>query len=233
MLFQRMQTLETRFEAEATGTRDFQPHYNISPGTLAPVITNQAPDQIQLFQFGLTPYWAKKPMYLFNARSEGNFNKENKRDYQGEKGIVDKPSFKKPIRSQRCLVPVNCFVEGTTKEKLDKPHLVYLDHPENLFALAGIWDEWLNQATGELRYSFSIITTVANEALAKIPHHRSPVILDPAQEKAWLSTLPLPDVLDLLAPYPAERMQIHPISKEIKNPRNNQESFLEATGPEL
>ena len=30
------------------------------------------------------------------------------------------------------------------------------------FALAGIWDRWLNNRTGEVNYTFSIITTRAN-----------------------------------------------------------------------
>src|SRR5687768_18340827 len=37
--------------------------------------------------YGLTPAWAPKPMFLFNARAEGKLNPENDPGYQGEMGI--------------------------------------------------------------------------------------------------------------------------------------------------
>lgn len=228
VLFSDAPTIRQRFQVDIPEPDRLRPNYNISPGDKAPVITNQAPNKVQFFQFGLNPYWAKKPMYLFNARSEGNFNPDNEVDYKGQKGIIQKPSFKKPIRSQRCLIPVDYFIEGTTQEKLNKPHLVYLkDLQQRPFALAGIWDEWLNQATGELIASFAIITTVANALLQRIPHHRSPVILPPEREADWLADIPLNKVLDLLQPYPAEKMNAYLIDQAIKNPRANGAELIE------
>jgi len=46
---------------------DIYNNYNISPGQFAPVITNDKPHEIQLFKFGLTPFWAKSEMNLFNV----------------------------------------------------------------------------------------------------------------------------------------------------------------------
>lgn len=223
--------IQTRFEVSLTEGKQFERNYNISPGDFAPVITQDNPDKLQLFRFGLMPFWAKKPMYLFNARSEGDFNKENARDYQGEKGIVHKPAFRKPIRTQRCLIPANYFVEGTTKEKLDKPHVVYINNLENLFSFAGIWDTWINQNTGELIQSFSIITTTPNPLLAKIPHHRSPVILNSKDEKRWISRdTSLMDIVSLLCPRSIEQMHIYPIDKAIKNPRVNGNVLIQSVG---
>jgi len=34
-------------------------NYNISPGQFAPVITNEKPYEIQLFKFGLTPFYTE------------------------------------------------------------------------------------------------------------------------------------------------------------------------------
>ena len=53
------------------------PNYNLGPGGIGPVITNSEPSKLQFFRFGMTPSWAKKRMYIFNARSEGDGNKEN------------------------------------------------------------------------------------------------------------------------------------------------------------
>lgn len=231
---QKIEVIQKRFNVKADPEFTFEANYNIGPGTLAPVITSDKPQQLQLFRFGMTPFWAKKPMYLFNARSEGDKNKANDPQYTGAKEIFKKPSFRKPIRSQRCLVIADAFIEGTTKEKLSKPYVVYLKDRERPFAMAGIWDSWVNTDTGEIMNSFAIITTTPNSLLQMIPHHRSPVILDRDDEKNWLDTeLPLGNALDLLRPYPADAMNAYPIDPAIKNPRAEGRDLIEPIGERL
>ncbi|MCA1764101.1 MAG: SOS response-associated peptidase [Cryomorphaceae bacterium] len=221
--------IEDRFNVKSVGP--FSPNYNIGPGSKAPVITDKEPGKLNFFQFGLTPFWAKKKMYFFNARAEGDQNKENDPLYKGGMGIVKKPAFRKAIRSQRCLVIADCFIEGTTKEKLDKPHVVHLGKGERPFAFAGIWDEWVDKETGEILQSFAIITTTPNDVLQRIPHHRSPVILPKEMERKWLDTsLPLSEVTAMLAPWERSGMNAYPISTDIKNPRNNNPDLLKPTG---
>ena len=186
--------------------------------------------KIQLFKFGFTPFWAKKQFYTFNARSEGDQNKENDPSYKGSMGIIQKPMFRHAIRSQRCLVIVDAFIEGPQKEKLSKPYLIYMRDKVRPFALAGIWDSWTNKNTGEVISSFAIITTTANELLQKIGHHRSPVILSKEDEESWLSDLPLSDITSLLKPYPSDKMNAYPISADIKNPRNKDFELLKPIG---
>jgi putative SOS response-associated peptidase YedK len=234
VLVQKIEVLEKRFNVKAPDDFGFKPSYNISPGNQAPVITSDNPRQLELLRFGLIPFWAKKPLALFNARSEGDHNPGDDPSYTGAKGIITKPSFRKPIRSQRCLVPADCFIEGTTKEKLSKPFVVYLKEGERPFAFAGIWDTWANPETGEITRSFAIITTVANSLLQMIPHHRSPVILPRHLEQAWLSDdLPLSDVTSMLKPYPADLMNAYPISPAIKNPRAEGPELLKPAGQRL
>ena len=193
--------------------------YNISPGQKAAVITNDKPKELQLFSFGFTPFWADTPTYWFNARSEGDKNKDNDPNYKGSRAITEKPAFRKAIRSQRCLVVADCFIEGTTKEKLSKPYVVYLKD-RRPFAFAGIWDSWADKTTGELLNSFAIITTTANTLLQKLPHHRSPVILNKEDENTWLDNeTPVEEVTGLLNPYPSDLMNAYHISADIKNPR--------------
>lgn len=231
---QKAEVIEKRFNVTVPEDVGYKPSYNISPGKFAPVITDHHPNVLQMFQFGLTPFWSKKPMYLYNARSEGDKNKEDDPNYKGAKEIVKKPAFRKPIRSRRCLVIADAFIEGPTKERLDKPHVVYLRNEERPFAFAGIWDVWENTSTGDVLESFSIITTVTNELLQKIPHHRSPVILPREAERTWLNPRASMDaVLDLLKPYPAEYMNAYPISKKIKNPKAEGRELIEPVGERL
>lgn len=222
--------IEARFNVHALGP--YKPNYNIGPAALAPVITSAEPKTLQFFHFGFSPFWAKKRMYLFNARSEGDHNKDNNPLYVGARGIISKPAFRKAIRSQRCLVVADSFIEGTTKEKLSNPFVVHLSKGKRPFAFAGIWDEWVDQNSGEIFKTFAIITTTPNELLQKIPHHRSPVILSKSDERKWLDeTLPLADITELLRPYAGDDMNAYPISDRIKNPRNNDIDLLRPVGP--
>lgn len=230
ILVDTIEIIQKEFNVNFNG--DFEPNYNISVGQKSLVITDDKPHQLQLFQFGLTPFWAKKQMYLFNARAEGDSNKENNPHFSGAKGIILKPAFRKPIRSQRCLVIASAFIEGTTSEGLNKPYVVYL--MKRPFAFAGIWDTWTDAETEETINSFSIITTTANELLQKIPHHRMPVILAENNYRHWLSTSSdLGQITRLLKQYPAKYMNAYAISPDIKSPKNNSKELLNPIGDRI
>jgi putative SOS response-associated peptidase YedK len=234
ILVQKIEKLEKRFNVSASEDVLWEPSYNISIGKQAPVITSENPEKLQVFTFGLTPFWATKPMYLFNARAEGNRNKDNDVNYRGSKDIINRPAFRKPIRNKRCLIPADAFIEGTTQNGLDEPYLVYLKDKQRPFAFAGIYDEWLNKETGEIIRGFSIITTTANRLIQKIPHHRSPVILSPNNEKSWLNPkTQLTDITSLLNPFPSEKMNAYPIDNAIKNPANDFPELIKINGEQL
>lgn len=215
-----------RFGVKAPSQITVRDNFNVSPGDMAYVITNDKPDELQAFKFGLTPHWAKKQMYLINARAEGDNNKDDDINYSGEAGIAKKPAFRTAIRSRRCLVLANGYFEGPAKERLSKPFHLHKKNQE-VFAFAGIWDTWADNNTGEVEHSFSIITTVANSETQKIGHHRSPVILEQIDEPKWLDeSLPLEEVLGLLKPYPGEDFIADPVSIKVKDPKNKGRELL-------
>ena len=115
-------------------------NYNISPGQYVPVITNEKPYEIQLFKFGLTPFWAKSEMNLFNARAEGDSNQEDNPTYRGATGIILKKAFRKPIRSQRCIVLASAFIIETTPAGLKR--LTW-----SISAITSIYSPWLASGT--------------------------------------------------------------------------------------
>ena len=173
-------------------------------------------------------------MYVFNARSEGDRNKENDPQYTGAKEIFKKPMFRKSIRSQRCLIIADGFLEGPEKEKLSRPYVVYLKDKVRPFAFAGIWDEWLDKSTGEIVKSFAIITTVSNSITQLIGHHRSPVIIPAGSESTWLDPeLELGEVLNMLRPYPGEEMNAYPVDAEIRSPRSKGMHLIQPIGQRL
>ena len=229
----KIEKIEKRFGSTADNPNLFQQNFNVSPGDLAPVITSEKPESIQFYRFGLRPFWSKKPMYLINARAEGDYNKENDPKYHGNLGIKDKPSFRKPFRSQRCLIPADAFIEGTVKEKLSKPFVVYpIEKSYRPFAFAGLYDHWVDKETGEIISSFSIITSTATPLLRKLPHHRSPVILkDKEAESIWLdSSAPLSDVEYVLRNREEEGFNAYPIDPLIKNPRLKGSDLIQPVG---
>ncbi len=201
--------------------------YNIGPGGMAPVLGTER--EFRMMRFGLTPFWSKKNMLLFNARSEGDYNKDNDPTYMGNKGIYNKPAFRGPIRNKRCIVFVNGFLEGPEKEKLSKPYYVF-DQEKEFMGLAAIHDTWLNKETGEEIEGFAIITTVPNKVTARIGHHRSPVILRNRDYSTWLQATHLDQISPLLVPYGLDTLNAYPLDPSIRSPRVDDEELLKPIG---
>lgn len=173
------QEIENRFNAKFENYQDFKPSfYNGFQFPYTPVITNIEQDKIKLFQWGLIPSWAKDDSikkFTLNAKIET---------------LNEKPSFKNSL-NKRCLVISDGFFEWQwldEKGKQKQRYLLTLPNKE-LFAFAGLWSEWTNKQNGEKIYSYTIITTEANELMSKIHNSkkRMPVILDFNHEKNWLN----------------------------------------------
>jgi putative SOS response-associated peptidase YedK len=171
------------------------PNLDVRPTQQVPVLL--ADHQLTLMRWGLAPAWAKDASIgsrLINARAEG---------------IAEKPSFKRPLRSRRCLLPASAFFEwrGATGAKV-KYRITRCDG--ELFGLAGLYDVWKRPDGLELT-TCTIITCQPNSVVAPI-HNRMPVILLPDDEEAWLD----PDMTEVeaitsyLRPYPAELLEAVP-----------------------
>jgi len=68
-------------------------------------------------------------------------------------------------------------------------------------------------------------------------HNRMPVILEPRDYQRWLDSGGLDSgggarpPVDLLRPYPAEKMASWPVSDRVGNVRNNDPELLESCAP--
>ena len=191
--------------------------YNAAPSQRLPVITNAAPGQIQLLNWGLVPAWSRDPAAgpkPINARAET---------------LAEKPSFRQLLGQRRCLVLADSFFEWQATLAGKVPHRILL-RDEQPFAFAGLWDEWLDRSTGELHPTFTIITTESNALMASI-HNRMPVILSgPAAEHAWLTDDLTPAAhQQLLMPYDAAAMREYVISTRVNSPANNDAEVLVGT----
>jgi putative SOS response-associated peptidase YedK len=80
---------------------------------------------------------------------------------------------------------------------------------------------------GTLLATYTIITTGPN-ALVTTIHNRMPAILSPNFEERWLSEeQPFTGQLnEMLAPYPAEKMAMHPVSPLVNAPSSDDERVV-------
>ena len=191
----------------------FEPQHHVSGFNfpkMPVVLHREAGPELDYFYWGLIPRWAKNEEFAKGIRSKTlNARSET---------ITEKPSFRSAVKTNRCLIPATGFYEWhTTSAKLKIPHYIYLESKEP-FAFAGIYEEWLNHATGELVPTYSIITTAANPMMAHIHNSkgRMPVILPKAQENLWIDpSIPVSDAVSLLQPLDEAEMAAHTISKLI------------------
>lgn len=199
-------------------------NYNAAPTQRLPVLRlgRDGRPEAALLRWGLVPSWAKDDKIaakLINARAET---------------VAEKPSFRSAFRRRRCLVPMRGFYEWQARTTPDGkpaklPHYIFLPDAE-LFVAAGLHEWWRAEGEGDDGAgleTFAIVTTEPNGVTESV-HDRMPAILDDAGAEAWLNPDTKPDdLLPLLAPYPAGRMDKYPVSSRINNVRNNDARLVE------
>ncbi len=203
----KLTDIERRFSAKFTQPELFHSVYSASAFShpAIPVISNEKLKCIDYFEWGLIPFWVK------DRQSAGKI-RERTLNARAET-IFEKPSFRHSIRSKRCLIIADGFFEWRHENNRAYPYYITLKH-HTLFALAGIWDDWLNPDTGELIRTFSIITTNANPLLEKIHNTRKrmPVILQRKYESQWLdNNLEESKIRLMLNPYIMREMEAYTI----------------------
>lgn len=192
------------------------PRYNIAPSqTVLTVVQHGGEREATLLQWGLIPSWSKDGKGVINARSET---------------IEGKPSFSESFQRRRCLIPADGFYEWERSGNIAQPYYFQM-RDESPFAFAGIWDEW--QGAGNVIASCAIITTKANELLARI-HDRMPVILPAESQDQWLAgNSELMALRSLLAPYPASEMISYPVSYDVNHPKIDDEHLTKPVEPNI
>lgn len=211
------QSLKNRYQLKLEFEFELEPGIRHEPVYYAsgfdfpkmPVITNDKPDQLQSFNWGLIPSWVKTETeameiraHTLNARSDTVFTK---------------PSFRNAIRHKRCLAPADGFYEWRLFAGKKYPYFIRLKDKE-IFSLAGLWEEWTDRSTGEIHKTFSILTTEANPLLEKIHNvkKRMPVILPRHLEMNWLKKeTTSEEIFSLTRPFDEKLMEAYPISKLI------------------
>lgn len=212
--FSRKQRLEQVLGFAIESGDDLGARYNICPGLPDWVIkqSDASGPSFELLEWGLLPSWAnnrnatKRPI---NARAET---------------VAEKPMFRDLVRARRCVVPADGYYEWRTTSSGKVPFWFHLKD-EQPFFLAGLWDSW-HEGKADAVTSYILMTTEPNAIAAKV-HDRMPVLLHARDVPRWLdpAVKDSDDIVGLLRPYPAEKMEARPVSRRVSDPQSE--------GPEL
>jgi putative SOS response-associated peptidase YedK len=150
--------------------------FNVAPGDdVLAVTTDRAGEpRGELLRWGLVPSWAGSRdtgLKMINARVET---------------AAERPAFRRAFERYRCLIVADGFYEWRRSPGGPKQPFHITRDDGGAFAFAGLWSSWHGDDDATLR-TCTILTTAANSAIADL-HDRMPVILDPADEPAWLDT---------------------------------------------
>ena len=183
-------------------------NYNVAPTQKTAVITNRDPHQIQLFEWGLVPFWSKdgkNTARMINARAET---------------IFTKPAFRKPVRERRCLVIADSFYEWKTAGKSKQPYRIYAPQ-QKVLVFAGIWELWCDPTNPAIeKRTFSILTTAPNAEMTPI-HDRMPVVLAKSEQQAWLGELTEDDITALTQTPKDGTLEMYAIEQMVGSVKNN------------
>jgi len=192
------------------------PRYNVAPTQQVPVVRSDADgvNRLDCLQWGLIPSWAKDRTVgykMINACSET---------------VTEKPSFRQAVRYRRCLVPASGFYEWKQEGKLKLPHYLRIKGDAPML-FAGLWESW-KSPEGETVESCTILTTGPNRLVEQI-HDRMPVILHPDEYLVWLdrSVTDPADLTRLFQPYPADLMEMWPVSTLVNSAKNDRVQLVD------
>jgi putative SOS response-associated peptidase YedK len=192
--------------------------FNIAPTQQAPIVreSREGVREIAMLRWGLVPFWAKDLKIgttMINARREG---------------IEAKPAFREAVKSRRCIVPATGFFEWQGERPGRKQPFAITVPEMPVFGFAGLWERWRPSPDAEPVETFTIVTTDANEAVARI-HDRMPVILPLDAIDTWL-TGPPEGARELLKPYEGT-IALRPVGTYVSNVNNEGPECLEDARP--
>lgn len=207
-------------QAHDTGVFDdsyFAPSYNVAPQTLQPIVrldTETGKRELTVMRWGLVPFWSKDGKSAFNTI---NAKAET---------VATSPVYREAMKKRRCLVPADWFYEWQKLDaKTKQPYAIGLQDG-SLFAFAGLWERWTDKVTGQVKDTFTIVTTDPNEIMQGI-HDRMPVILKPADYQRWMAPAdPAQLPVDLLRPFPTEELKVWKVGQDVGNVRNNRPELV-------
>ncbi|MCC6527997.1 MAG: SOS response-associated peptidase [Polyangiaceae bacterium] len=210
----RIEAVAAAFDAalDPADAAAYRPRYNVAPGDQHWIVRLAAGEVRRTLSpagWGLVNHWAPDASRAFqqiNARAET---------------LAQRRAYREALKTRRCVVPTDGFYEWYGPPGARRPMWL---HPRagELLALAGLYEHWTNPKTGEVRTTFTVVTTPANALVAPI-HDRMPAVLAAAEIEPWLSR----GDRRVLHAAPEDALVATRVSRRVNSARNDDPSLLE------
>lgn len=175
-------TVKHRFNAKIDNEENFLQSNEINGFTHPniPIIMDTSPNIITTdHTWGLIPFWAPSE----------DFRKETTTLNAVLETIKKKPTYKNSINN-RCLILATAYYEWHHKNDKAKSTVKYIieSQDEEIFTFAGIYSSWKNPVSGEVKNTYTMLTTPANEIMSYVHNikKRMPIMLKRKDELSWL-----------------------------------------------
>lgn len=190
------------------GPEKFKPSYVLSAfnNDYLPVFRQN--DVLEFFSWGFI-----QPMEQDNKETlEIKYNTANAKC----ETVFEKRLYREAIYEKRCVIAIDGFFEWRHAFNKTYPHYIYAKNSPVLL-VGGIWNEWINPQTGEIRKTVSMLTTVANP-LMEVIHNRKkrmPFLMDDETAQEWLQPgLSQKQLQEIMRPWPEENMGWHTVDRK-------------------
>jgi putative SOS response-associated peptidase YedK len=201
--------LKSKLHRDIKIVREYYATGNVPPGALVDVIADYEPTAIHSMLWSVVPSYSAefKPNYkyaTFNAKKET---------------LLELPTWKKLIGKKHCVIVTDGFYEWNYElpEKKKGPHIYEIKAANEPFTfMAGLYEDWVDKSTGEIKRSCTMITNPANELMSKIHNTkaRMPAFLKQDQLNLWIDNdLPINERLKLIEPVGSEFLEAIEIEK--------------------
>ena len=194
----------------SSDAESYRPRYNVAPGDAHWIVRLSAGKrELVPASWGLVNHWAPDPSRAFkqiNARAES---------------LATRRAFREALAQRRCVVPADGFYEWYGPQGARRP--IWFHAPERaLLCFAGLYEHWTNPTTGEVRTTFTIVTTQPNALVAAV-HDRMPALIAPGDVESWLAAGPK----KLLRRPADDALLATPVSRRVNAAANDDPSVLE------
>ena len=221
-----IEVIAKKFQASIPKNLVYIPNYNLRPSENILFLSSAKPQEFTNYRYGMVPSWVKEERILYEAPVE-NTNKPS-HDVLIKKDIILSPDFRRPIREQRGILPVDYIIVQTDQ---GKPYVVFMKDKKRPMALACVWDAWKKDILDDLVYGFAVITVPAFGEFAKTGIRQVPLILTEYNYKRWLNKeSSLSQITHLLHPLDEKYLNAYPISDTILNSTDNERALIDPMG---
>lgn len=250
----RLKQLEKAVAGYGFLNKDLQIGFDFGLNAVLKPLPDKKDFEIVQMEWGFIPFYLKTREEVARVRNgykdaDGRFRPGmNMLNAVSEELLNPGKIYRNAALKRRCLVLSTGFFEWRhvfpMNKKTGKPLKTAIKYPyyislkdQRYFYLAGVWQPWTDQSTGEYVDTFAIVTTGANQLLQQVHNSkkRMPTILSEELAYEWL--LGDPDekrILEIASyQYPAEKMQACTIAKNFREALEPAKEFIYEDVPAL